>query len=78
MRTTGDISDLLLSNGPPRKILPTMIPGASSIANSTMSCGMQVFSRIRNFSIIFRFFDIVDGKKVYSKWAGVNEPMAVI
>jgi hypothetical protein len=24
------------------------------------------------------FFEIVDGKKVYSKWAGVNEPGVAI
>jgi hypothetical protein len=38
---------------------------------------MQVFLRDRNFNFNFRYMKIQDGKKIYFKHAGVNQPTEV-
>ena len=36
--------------------------------------GMLVFLKNRKLFILFRYFTIQDGKKIYFKHAGVNQP----
>lgn len=46
----------------------------SSKLRNTTSGGTQVFSRDRNFMFNVRYMKIEDGKKIYFKHAGVNQP----
>ncbi len=60
-----------------RTILQIQKSSLSSKHKSTTNGGMLVFSRDRNLLSNFRFMKIEDGKKIYFKHAGVNQPAEI-
>jgi hypothetical protein len=76
-KTTTDSKDHHHSCTPMKTILMILKTSSSSKPQNTTNGGTQVFSRDRNFLPYFRYMKIQDGKKIYFKHAGVNQPSEI-
>ena len=74
MRTTTDIKGRHHLCTLTRMILQTLKISSFSRPQNTMNGGMLVYSKDRTFLFNFRYMKIQDGKKIYFKHAGVNQP----
>jgi len=77
MKITTDIKDHHHLCIQMRMILQILKISLSSKLHNTTNGGMLVFLRDRNFFINFSYMKIQDGKKIYFKHAGVNQPTEV-